>query len=1058
MGKGLSVKAKSYIDARKGKSRRRKAFSLLAAAVVFCTVYALILPAVTQVSSPVCGLEEHTHSDSCYTVTTIYPRVNLLCNAKTLNIHEHSASCYDENNVLICGKADFFFHTHNELCCNSEGDLCCDLLEIKEHTHVGECYDSEGNLLCKEAEIAAHRHGDDCFDESGNLICEETEIAAHQHSEDCWQMGNEPQEIKTLICGLEEHIHTEECYSTEEARLVDIPLSEEEQSRVDQVISRIDALPSPSEVEEMLAAYEEAGDEEGYDARVSSLKEQIKAAEDAYALLSDHEKTAAFSRNRVAECKHCLYNLIFDAEIRSLEALGTMDEDARSSAEKLFVLLQDSYDAGELTEEDYNALLQRLYTLMCGDVNVAAEAAEGVNWIRLRDSGWFEEYSACDEDGETVDTEGSSPAKARVMALADDGAETKESPPSDVQVDNRGGSQTSEDGKVTVSKTIEGTDRENVFDITLQVQTTENVSEIYTAPDMAVVIVMDISNTMKADFGDVTRYAAAMDAAEAFLDQFAANNSLGVSKIGYVAFNTDAHRIFDLQSCSTSEQATALKNTMRTQTGTIINMAGYKDDHSRFTNIEAGLAMASDMLNSVQNKNKYIIFLSDGFPTTYISSGYSGYDPYDSTGRFYDHVLNKKCLYGTSYSDEAAIRARKKASAIKNSGTKIFSIGVDVGGQTIQKYITQSENASGFSVVDRTGTTYEIGDASSTEAYKNWLKNSIGSGHYYDSIDSEGLKSAYNQIFEEIRHLHEDASKADWVANDPIPTVPAGLIEFIGFYDKNQTLVLRNLEGEYDPGGENTAAYDTGDHQINWDLKRSGYTESEDGNTTIYTFELTYRVRLENENKENPFRESVSYPTNDTTTLQYRQVVNDNGNISISDPKNVEFPIPSVHGYLAEFTFAKVDSRGAILAGAEFMLTHDTDHCGQCRGDGKQSVTIENFTAVSDEEGKVVFSNVPSGHRYVLTETKVPDGYSANDDIYHVTVAYDQINVAVTDANGNPKEWDGKITNLTYYEMPQTGGSGRERYIVGGLLLMALASLLFARRSRERRHDRPSSR
>ena len=211
MGKGLSVKAKSYIEARKGKSRRRKAFSLLAAAVVFCTVYALILPAVTQVSSPVCGLEEHTHSDSCYTVTTIYPRVNLLCNAKTLNIHEHSASCYDENNVLICGKADFFFHTHNELCCNSEGALCCDLLEIKEHTHVGECYDSEGNLLCKEAEIAAHRHGDDCFDESGNLICEETEIAAHQHSEDCWQMGNEPQEIKTLICGLEEHIHTEEC-------------------------------------------------------------------------------------------------------------------------------------------------------------------------------------------------------------------------------------------------------------------------------------------------------------------------------------------------------------------------------------------------------------------------------------------------------------------------------------------------------------------------------------------------------------------------------------------------------------------------------------------------------------------------------------------------------------------------------------------------------------------------------------------------------------------------------------------------------------------------------
>lgn len=65
---------------------------------------------------------------------------------------------------------------------------------------------------------------------------------------------------------------------------------------------------------------------------------------------------------------------------------------------------------------------------------------------------------------------------------------------------------------------------------------------------------------------------------------------------------------------------------------------------------------------------------------------------------------------------------------------------MDVGGQTIQQYITQSEKADGFSVVDRTGTTYEIGDAASSEAYKTWLRNSIGSGYYYDSTDLTGLK------------------------------------------------------------------------------------------------------------------------------------------------------------------------------------------------------------------------------------------------------------------------------------------------------------------------------
>ena len=114
-------------------------------------------------------------------------------------------------------------------------------------------------------------------------------------------------------------------------------------------------------------------------------------------------------------------------------------------------------------------------------------------------------------------------------------------------------------------------------------------------------------------------------------------------------------------------------------------------------------------------------------------------------------ILDKKCLYGTSYSDEAAIRARNKAKAIKGSGTMIFSIGVDVGGQTIQTYVKQSEKANGFSVVDRKSTSYEIGNAESDASYKNWLLNSIGSGYYYDSTDSTGLNNAFKTIFEEIK-------------------------------------------------------------------------------------------------------------------------------------------------------------------------------------------------------------------------------------------------------------------------------------------------------------------
>ena len=739
-----------------------------------------------------------------------------------------------------------------------------------------------------------------------------------------------------------------------------------------------------------------------------------------------------------------------------LAEAGALDGQSDGKAEELLQRLQEAYQQGQLTDEGYTELYEQVYTLLYGDVNTIAEAAEGTNWILLRDSGWFEAYSHSASRSAFLSGTAFASSAAAVMAYADD-IDTYTVPPSDVQVTNRGGTNTSEDGAVSVSKTISGTDLENVFDITLQVQTSMNVAEIIEEPDMAVVIVMDISNTMNSNFGGVTRYEAAMTAAENFLEQFAGQNTLGISKVGYVAFNTDAHQIFGLQSCATLEQANDLKNTMRTQTGSIINASGYDASHSRFTNVEAGLAMAADMLNGVSNENKFIIFLSDGFPTTYIKSGYSGYDPYDSTGRFYDHVLNKPCLYGTSYSDKAAIRARDKAAAIKSSGVTIFSIGVDVAGQTIQKYITQSENASGFSVVDRTGTTYEIGDASSTEAYKNWLRNSIGSGYYYDSTNSAGLSSAYNQIFEEIKHQVETGSQADWVAEDPLPTIGGSTetVEFIGFYDKTPTLVGGQLSGEHKTNGENAAAFNGEKSTINWDLKQSGYQMASNGGTTTYTYTLVYRVRLKNENSG--FVEGTVYPTNDTTTLQYRTIENIDYNLTVSDPKTINFPIPSVKGYLSELTFTKVDSREQPLAGAAFTLSHDTKHCSVCRGDGT-GVTIEDMTATSNANGTVSFTNIPSGHKYTLTETKVPDGYSANGNTYAVEVAYDKITVTVTTIGGNPVDWTGTVVNQTYYELPNTGGAGTVPYTVGGfLLLTGAAFLLLYIHIRRRKEDSASS-
>lgn len=52
------------------------------------------------------------------------------------------------------------------------------------------------------------------------------------------------------------------------------------------------------------------------------------------------------------------------------------------------------------------------------------------------------------------------------------------------------------DGVVKVNKTIAPSDKENVFEITLEVVTTEVIRETLIEPDMAVVLLIDSSSSM----------------------------------------------------------------------------------------------------------------------------------------------------------------------------------------------------------------------------------------------------------------------------------------------------------------------------------------------------------------------------------------------------------------------------------------------------------------------------------------------------------------------------------------------------------------------------------
>lgn len=200
---------------RRLRKRWHKVMTVLCALVVFCTTYALILPAITLEKG--CRIPEHTHDDGCYTQVTSREETTLACTAQ---VHSHEASCQNAAGELVCGYADFLVHVHEDGCYDETGNLVCTLPEIRPHTHTEDCYAlpqththdescytaTRGALLC-----TLHAHGEDCWTESQRLICGQEESQEHAHTESCWQ----PERV--LTCGVEsDHVHTDECYAWEQ--------------------------------------------------------------------------------------------------------------------------------------------------------------------------------------------------------------------------------------------------------------------------------------------------------------------------------------------------------------------------------------------------------------------------------------------------------------------------------------------------------------------------------------------------------------------------------------------------------------------------------------------------------------------------------------------------------------------------------------------------------------------------------------------------------------------------------------------------------------------------
>lgn len=195
-----------------------------------------------------CGMEEHVHTDECYTEelvcgyeegepedpdsafsvdsepTTEEPEAEpeeLEPEETEPEVHHHTADCYEtvlvEHKELTCGQEE---HVHDETCPvdPDTGDFLCG---YEEHTHTDDCYttetETEEKLICgyEEGEVLS----DGTAAEDGIAALEDTNTATsvaevssseavsepvlHHHTEACYK--------KVLTCTIPEHTHTLAC-------------------------------------------------------------------------------------------------------------------------------------------------------------------------------------------------------------------------------------------------------------------------------------------------------------------------------------------------------------------------------------------------------------------------------------------------------------------------------------------------------------------------------------------------------------------------------------------------------------------------------------------------------------------------------------------------------------------------------------------------------------------------------------------------------------------------------------------------------------------------------
>ncbi len=208
MPKHVLPEVEKYMKQSKKRRTWTKIVSVMACLVVFCTTYALILPAITQENKVTCTLAEHKHDENCYTTTVTE---NLICTKPEVVYHEHTDECYEIVEIAAQAAAVQVSDSAAETASDEETADVTETIADGQGEESGVSEDSEA--VEESSAIETEEPGDETSTEmtiEKVLICTMPEKEVHEHTETCYEkIESEP----TLSCELQEHTHGLACYA-----------------------------------------------------------------------------------------------------------------------------------------------------------------------------------------------------------------------------------------------------------------------------------------------------------------------------------------------------------------------------------------------------------------------------------------------------------------------------------------------------------------------------------------------------------------------------------------------------------------------------------------------------------------------------------------------------------------------------------------------------------------------------------------------------------------------------------------------------------------------------